>query len=121
MVFSFELVRQRQFNYGQVYVALRGVKALSDLSFVGDINTKSIKVDKLIETEYERLRASRNFDDSSANIVSKSNAHNVVITLFNIRSFKKHYLDQYIFIIFSTVIDFSSEKYSGSTGHRNFW
>ena len=76
-----------------MYVALSRAKALSDLSLVGDINTKSIRADKLIETEYERLRASQNFDDSSANIISKSNEHNVVITLLNIRSFKKHYLD----------------------------
>ena len=82
-----------QFNYGQVYVILSRVKALSDLSLVGDINTKSIRADKLIETEYERLRASQNFDDSSAIISSKSTAHNVVTTLHNIRSFKKYYLD----------------------------
>ena len=43
VVFSFELFRQRQFNYGQVYVALSRVKALSDLSLLGDINTKSIE------------------------------------------------------------------------------
>ena len=91
--FSFELFGQRQFNYRQVYVALSRVKALSDLSLVGDINTKSISADKQIGTEYERLRASQNFDDSSANIISKNNEHNVVITLLNIRSFKKHYLD----------------------------
>ena len=93
MVFSFQLFGQRQFNYGQVYVALSRVKALSDLSRVGDRSRKSIRADKQIETEYERLRASQNFDDNSANIISKSNAHNVVITLLNIRSFKKHYLD----------------------------
>ena len=74
--------------YRQVYVALSRVKALSDLSLVGDINKKSIRTDKLIEAEYERLRASQNFDDSSANIISKSNADNMVITLLNIRSFK---------------------------------
>ena len=93
MVFSFELFGQRQFNYGQVYVALSRVKALSDLSLVGDINTKSNRADKQIEPEYERLRASQNFDDSSANIISKSNAHNVIITVLNTRSLKKHYLD----------------------------
>ena len=93
VVFSFELVRQRQFNYGQVYVALSRIKALSDLSLVSDINTKGIRTDKLIETEYERLRASQNFDDSSASIISKSYAHNVVITLLNIRSLRKHYPD----------------------------
>ena len=70
VVFTLQLFRQRQFNYGQVYVALSRVKALSDLS------------------EYERLRASQNFDDSSANTISKSNAHNVVITLLNINSAK---------------------------------
>ena len=30
------------------------------------------------------------------------------------------YLSLYIYH-FSTVVDFSSEKYSGSTGHRNSW
>ena len=64
VVFSFELFGQRQFNYGQVYVALSRVKALSDLSLVGGISTKSIRADKQIETEYERLQ---NFDNSSAN------------------------------------------------------
>ena len=76
-----------------MYVALSRVKALSDLSLVGDINRKSIRADKQTENEYERLRASQNLDDNSTNIISKSNAHNVVITLLNIRSFKKHYLD----------------------------
>ena len=74
------LFRQHQFNYAHVYVALRRVKALSDLSFVGDINTKSIRADKLIGIEYERLRASQNFDYRSSSIISKSYADNVVIT-----------------------------------------
>ena len=40
---------------------------------------------------------------------------------YNVRKSKK--LSLYILIIyhFSTVVDFSSEKYSGSTGHRNSW
>ena len=93
MIFNVELFGQRQFNYGQIYVALSRVKALSDLSLVCVINRKSIRADKQIETEYERLRASQNFDDNSANIISTSNAYNVVISLLHIRSFKKHYLD----------------------------
>ena len=57
VVFSFELFGQRQFNYGQVYGALSRLKALLDLSLVGDINTKSIRADKQIETEYEKTTA----------------------------------------------------------------
>ena len=45
VVFNFELFGQSQFIYGQVYVALNRVKALSNLSLVCDINTKSIRAE----------------------------------------------------------------------------
>ena len=93
MVFSFELKKQHQFNYGQAYVALSRVKAVTDLYILGDVNKKAIRADKRIEIEYERLRALQNFDDSSANITFKSSSSNTVITLLNIRSLKRHYLD----------------------------
>ena len=64
VVFSFELKKQRQFNYGQAYVALSRVKALADSYILGDVNKKAIRADKQIEIEYERLRALQNFDDS---------------------------------------------------------
>ena len=38
VVFSFKLFGQHQFNCGQVYVALSRMKAMSDLSLIGDIN-----------------------------------------------------------------------------------
>ena len=57
VVFSFELKKQRQFNYGQAYVALSRLKALADLYILGDVNKKAIRADKQIEIEYERLRA----------------------------------------------------------------
>ena len=45
VVFSFELFKQRQFNYGQVYVALSRVKSLAQLYLVGDINSAGIRAD----------------------------------------------------------------------------
>ena len=39
VVFGFELLKQKQFNGGQVYVALSRVKLLSQLYLLGDINT----------------------------------------------------------------------------------
>ena len=88
MVFNFELFGQHQFNYGQVYVALSRVKALSDLYLTGDINEKSIRADKKVQTEYQRLQELENFNHSSVNVISESTSHNVFISLLNIRSFK---------------------------------
>ena len=56
VVFSFELFKQRQFNCGQVYVALSRVKLLSQLFLVGDINSAAIRADPRVSQEYERLR-----------------------------------------------------------------
>ena len=36
-------------------------------------------------------------------------------------SLSSWWIASFIIYHFSTVIDFSSEKYSGSTGHRNSW
>ena len=60
IVVSFELFKQRQFNYGQAYVALSRLRALSDLFILGDIDKKFIRADKQIQSEYERLRALQN-------------------------------------------------------------
>ena len=109
---SFSLLRQWQFNYGQVYVALSRVRALSDLFIVGDIDQASVRADKRIEKEYERLRALQNFDDSSADIIRKSNSHNIVVTLLDIRSLKKHYADvrDDIKIVESDIIAFTETR-----------
>ena len=81
IVVSFELLRQRQFNYGQAYVALSRVRALSDLFILGDIDKKFVRADKQIQSEYERLQALQNFDNSSATILCETNSKNIVMTL----------------------------------------
>ena len=66
---------------------------MTDLYILGGVNKKAIRADKWIEIEYKRLRALQNFDDSSANIICKSSSSNIVITLLNITSLKRHYFD----------------------------
>ena len=57
IVFSFDLFKQRQFSYGQVYVALSRVKSSSQLYLLGDYNSAGIKADPRVAEEYDRLRA----------------------------------------------------------------
>ena len=57
VVFSFELYKQKQFNYGQVYVALSRGKSLEQLYIIGEIDPKHIRADPRVHKEYERLRS----------------------------------------------------------------
>ena len=56
LVISFELVKQRSFNYGQVYVALSRDTTLNGIHILGKVNSKDVKADSRIHEEYERLR-----------------------------------------------------------------
>ena len=56
VVFSFELYKQKQFNYGQMYVALSRVKSLKKLYFIVEVDPKHIRADPRVHKEYERLR-----------------------------------------------------------------
>ena len=53
MVFSFELYKQKQFNYGQVYVALSRVKFLEQLYIIGEIHPNHIRADPRVHKEYD--------------------------------------------------------------------
>jgi len=92
VVISFELFKQRNFNFGQVYVALSRSRSLKGIHVLNHIENKHVKVDHRVCTEYERLKAA-----SSMNTVTYTN--NLLdgtvfhICLINIRSLRKHFLD----------------------------
>ena len=92
VVFGFELFKKRQFNCGQVYVALSRVKSLSQLYLLGDINSAGIRADSRVGEEYERLRT-QSFEFHAPKMVCKSSSENIVMSLLNVRSLKKHCTD----------------------------
>ena len=53
VVFSFDLLRQRKFNFGQINVALSQVRRLSDLFLTGDINESSVRANPRVKIEYQ--------------------------------------------------------------------
>ena len=56
VVVSFELLKQRAFNYGQIYVALSRSTSLQGLHILGNIEMKHVKANPKVHQEYERLR-----------------------------------------------------------------
>ena len=52
-VVSMNLKKQRSFNYGQIFVALSRVTSLNGLHILGEIQSKHIKADPKVNTEYE--------------------------------------------------------------------
>ena len=51
-----DLLRQRNFNYGQIYVALSRVTSFNALSIVGGFSGKVTRADPRALQEYERMR-----------------------------------------------------------------
>ena len=56
IVVSFDLKKQRHFNFGQVYVALNRVTSLSGLHILGTLESKHIRANPKVQEECERLR-----------------------------------------------------------------
>ena len=87
---SFQLLKQRQFNAGQVYVALSRCQSLNGLYTNGEIKKSCIRADNSALQEYERLRIDapllqiKRFENSNSSLVL---AH------FNVRSFFAHIPD----------------------------
>ena len=91
VVISFNLNRQRSFNYGQVYVALSRATSLSGLHINGKINSKHVRADPRVTSEYERLRSLSNLQDANKQLGNVTSV--ITLCLLNIRSLRKHASD----------------------------
>ena len=92
IVISFDLFKQRSFNYGQTYVALSCATSLQGLYVLGKLEHKHIKADPRVIEEYERLRNTSMLEENDSFQVQE---HDLVIpiVLLNIRSLQKHSID----------------------------
>ena len=91
VVISFDLRKQRNFNPGQMYVAISRVKSFSGLFFTGQFNRNAFVCNKKVTEEYARLRQSENqvvtIHDFPLAAISLN------ICLLNVRSLKLHAID----------------------------
>ena len=90
-VISFDLLKQRSFNYGQMYVALSRVTSLNGHYLTGEYKSSANKANPRAIHEYERMR------DKSV-IIPNANCgmladNSLTITLLNVRLFPKHAID----------------------------
>jgi len=83
VVISFDLEKQRNFNPGQMYVAMSRVKTIEGLYFTGNFTASVVTCNNRVKQEYTRLRITDNqlhfIPDFYSSDVS------VIIALLNIR------------------------------------
>ena len=84
------MLKQKNFNYGQIYVALSRVTSLDGLYVLGYFSVKSIRADPRALNAYNRMRTERSLCDSESEDLNDSS---LTISLLNTRSFNKHLID----------------------------
>ena len=88
IVVSFQLERQRNFNSGQIYVALSRATSLNGLFLTGNYSSSAITASGTVHKEYQRLRSSENLLKPLESFSVFDSTLNM--TLLNIRSLLKH-------------------------------
>ena len=89
-VISFNLLKQRSFNNGQMYVALSRVTSLNGLFLTGQYKASVVKADPRALQEYERMRRECLLEPLCN---ADTSDYALVITLLNTRSLQKHAID----------------------------
>ena len=90
VVVSFQLLKQRPFNYGQIYVALGRVTTLEGLYILGPFTEDAITVNPLALVEYSRMRSK---SIASVKIFEDTHQELLIVTLLNFRSLNEHVTD----------------------------
>lgn len=90
VVISFELFKQKTFNYGQVYVALSRARSLRGLYILGQLQAKHVKSDPRVIKEYQRMRETLPLEPPKS---LQPDPAIWTISLLNIRSLRKHSID----------------------------
>lgn len=90
-VISFDLVKQKCFNPGQMYVAMSRVKSIDGLYFIGQYRRNAFNCNKNVTEEYLRLRLKENQLIKLSDFLQSNS--NLVICLLNVRSLKRHAID----------------------------
>lgn len=96
-IISFELVKQRFFNYGQIYVAISRSTTLQGIHILGQIEHRHVRTNPKVYEEYRRLRSTSALEPP----VQIAFDRQMSIALLNVGSLKKkHSLDiKFHFII----------------------
>ena len=90
IVVIFQLLKQRQFNYGQIYVALSRVTTLEGLHILGPFTEDSIRANPFALVEYSRMRTESILSEEFA---EDTHQESLIVTLLNVRSLNKHIID----------------------------
>ena len=90
IVMRFQLLKQRNFNYGQIYVAVSRVKCFEGLYVLDSLTFKAIRANPRVLDEYNGPRSESMLVVRKENLVDKKG---LMITLLNIRFLNKHAID----------------------------
>ena len=89
-VLSFDLFKQKSFNYGDMYVPLSRMRPVSGLTLTGTFTATAIKAERRSIQEYERLRQESLLLSETLPFVS---CDSLTTNLLNARSLHRHSID----------------------------